>query len=365
MLSGVETFLGASSETASRASSQKLKRQNMANPDDGASAAAVVTAELPAAPADPYLSNTSRSEWLRRRLEAAGARLPPPTDPQQELTEQHFVVFQNGFNGAAGDWLRFLPDAALLTSDLRVIVSAVNEGFRATHDGLLASGRRLADLLLTSVPEGASLSLAGHGVGGLILRSALLQLGEATLVRWNLRLFCTFATPHLGVVPRLGFTSPLFRVLWFVSVADILQIARDVSNKKTNAHGFFGVTERAILAAFDRRVVMGATPWFDDDAVPVWTSLMLDPTTATSVPPEAPVGDGEPWRITSPGDYMPNPNGDDDVLQFTQALLWERYMVAIPSLQAHKGIISHGPHVAPAVTRLFWTDLIGIPLHVA
>ena len=113
----------------------------------------------------------------------------------------HHVVFQNGLDGNAGDWLRFISDAALADRRFKVVVSPVNQD-AATHDGLEATSKRLASFLEQTVPEGP-LSVVGHSMGGLVLRKALLALDAAgTLSRWDLRVMCTFSTPHLGI-PRV------------------------------------------------------------------------------------------------------------------------------------------------------------------
>ena len=156
----------------------------------------------------------------------------PGDEERGSPDERHYVVLQNGINGDAGDWLNFVMDEVVRDRTVVVIVSRENERSK-TNDGLDAAGRRLADLIESKVPVGARLSVVGHSMGGLVVRSALLDLNSRSTEvheRWQLQVFCTFSTPHLGTVSAPGFVSMAARKINYVSALLLKAMVRQWGN---------------------------------------------------------------------------------------------------------------------------------------
>lgn len=269
------------------------------------------------------------AEDKARQLESKLAELSQP--PGDE--ECHYVVLQNGINGDAGDWLNFV-DQMGEDRTVVVIVSRENEGRGKTNDGLAAAGSRLANLIESKVPAGARLSVVGHSMGGLIVRSALLDLnsrGTEVHKRWQLQVFCTFSTPHLGTILAPAFVSMAARKIHFVSVSDILDIRAAAEGDGAAVGKLFSAEERAILGRFNRRVLFGAAPWADDVTVPMFSSLMVTRNTIDTVKeqPNRTVRANELWDLRTPEIEPFLAKGD--VREFIASVEWERWAVDIPS----------------------------------
>lgn len=164
----------------------------------------------------------------------------------------HFIILVHGWMGNSKE-MGYLQKAIEKETELwrrkqpghRVVVHSAVSNDGKTHDGIAAGGQRLADEIthfinnvseLLSVddednnPTTFSLSFVGNSLGGLYARYALSQIpflhdggGGPTV---QPKIFCTTATPHLGVSKHTYL--PLPRSLEHVVANAMLPTGRDL-----------------------------------------------------------------------------------------------------------------------------------------
>ena len=133
---------------------------------------------------------------------------------------QHWIVLVHGYLGNDKE-LGYLQDAlqqeANATPHSIVVYSAIsNVGI--TTDGIAAGGKRLAAEIMEQLPfhtntnvtdkdtVTVTLSLVGNSLGGLYARYAIADLLQHSFIQPNI--FCTTATPHLGVAKHTYIPIP-------------------------------------------------------------------------------------------------------------------------------------------------------------
>lgn len=153
------------------------------------------------------MSFSSSGRILTTMAAAAASSTFASSASQQECsTITHLIVLVHGWMGNAQEMDYFKSSleqqAAKYPSQKFVVVSPqINEG--RTHDGIAAGGERLAtetSKLIDEYQSNASimtLSFVGNSLGGLYSRYAIAKLPLGKKV--EPMLFCTTATPHLGV----------------------------------------------------------------------------------------------------------------------------------------------------------------------
>lgn len=270
---------------------------------------------------------------------------------------KHLLVLQHGIAGCTDD-LRNLADAlgAAYPERFHVVLSDVNTG--STDDGVVAGGRRLADLIKREAAClsgcGGSISFVTHSLGGIYARSALRQLEEETWFESNAVAsdhFVTLATPHLGI----GEVGSFWRWgIWLFGGA----IGDTVVDLTLGSGIMEELTDELALRTlrrFRRRIIYGN---IDDDMwVRICSSLILPAPPATiGFPP------GEPSRLEedelSSGSDEELAGGGLDTFPEEQRELvsimisrlysmpWERYVVHFPydwwTGAAHVKICHHG-----------------------
>ena len=209
----------------------------------------------------------------------------PPTAQECALAATHLVVLVHGWMGNAQE-MKYIEtslerEGSKYPSHKFVVVSPkVNEG--RTHDGIAAGGQRLADevtQLIQQYPQKnhdnsiTTLSFVGNSLGGLYSRYAIskLPLDDITPM-----IFCTTATPHLGVSSHTYIPLPKW-VEW--AIANIL---------RPTGRDLFGVTNiietmafaqeyRRPLQKFQQRIAY-ANAFATDFQVPTCTAAFLCPS---------------------------------------------------------------------------------------
>jgi hypothetical protein len=100
-----------------------------------------------------------------------------------------------------------------LVHDIIVHPAVCNEG--KTTDGVANGGQRLVDEMMTVIEtemkhrkaKSVTVSVVGNSLGGIYGRYAIAKLGGAAQ-NLNFNIFCTTATPHLGVSKHTYFSLP-------------------------------------------------------------------------------------------------------------------------------------------------------------
>lgn len=124
-----------------------------------------------------------------------------PEVPEEPEKFTHLVVLVHGWIGTEKDWGYFQETVERQTpdcSDIRVLNAKSNAG--GTDDGIVNGGKRLADEIeeaLSAIEQPVKLSIVAHSLGGLYARYAIAQLEFSNML--SPLIFCTSATPHLGV----------------------------------------------------------------------------------------------------------------------------------------------------------------------
>ena len=133
---------------------------------------------------------------------------------------QHWIVLVHGYLGNDKE-LGYLQEALELeghASPLSIVVYSAKSNVGITTDGIAAGGKRLAAEIMeqlrfhtnTNVTDTdtvkVTLSLVGNSLGGLYARYALADLLKHTFIQPNI--FCTTATPHLGVAKHTYIPIP-------------------------------------------------------------------------------------------------------------------------------------------------------------
>lgn len=141
---------------------------------------------------------------LKRKQRISGVSLLKNGD------RRHYVIFLHGIQGNPEDFGNFCsiyhsydPDATLLP------VSAYVKG---TSLGTTICARRSIDYIISDVHAGSKISFICHSFGGLVGRQIINILQNEHTQFWESLekvIFCTFATPHLGVqeTSMFGFTK--------------------------------------------------------------------------------------------------------------------------------------------------------------
>lgn len=196
-----------------------------------------------------------------------------PTDPSPnyQYISAHFVFLVHGFMGNVKE-LAFLEKSIKeavaeakshchkdTPSDFEVVVYRAKCNNASTFDGIEAGGRRLAkeiqDFINAYVIERrkngtlpadigddgvvhATISLFGYSLGGMYCRYALsllqfdIELPDDTAsIVLHPNIFCTAATPHLGVASHTYFILPrcieyMFAYTWGKTVQDLFRVKR-------------------------------------------------------------------------------------------------------------------------------------------
>lgn len=266
-------------------------------------------------------------------------------DEQQSSNarSKHVVFFVHGL-GANPRELEYVKDSmsSLLQEgeqdDIRFICDNSNTG--NTKDGFDQGGQRLAEAITRELSENykedsVNLSLIGYSVGGNFCRSAVrhLTLDEQ---RVTPLLFCTIASPHLGLGKQTGLPSWLETTMsWGMgATGKDLNLATDAVQEMATSDTYL-----APLSKFRTRLAV-ANAFNTDFAVPVSTAGFLSPN--SSYPHHVVTEDKTMQRdanhqhcahlltvITKPGDH----DGDDDnMTQRLDALGWTKIFLDLRSV---------------------------------
>jgi pimeloyl-ACP methyl ester carboxylesterase len=225
----------------------------------------------------------SRSTYFRYSSSCSSS-----DDSSKETAPVHLVVLVHGWLGNELE-MGYLQQSLERQSGAKghqvMIHSAVSNVGR-TWDGIAAGGLRLAQEIDRVVDEMQqesaspstssiciSLSLVGNSLGGLYARHALGHLSSFSKLQPNL--FCTTATPHLGVSKHTYVKIP--RVAEYLIANSMQPTGRDLFRFTNALDTLYESQYLKPLAAFTKRVAV-ANAYGTDFQVPTATAAFLAST---------------------------------------------------------------------------------------
>jgi pimeloyl-ACP methyl ester carboxylesterase len=276
----------------------------------------------------------------------------------------HLIVLVHGWMGSSSE-LGYLDQAlkkraavvqASHPETFYLVYSAKDNDGR-TSDGVAAGGSRLAtevNRIIQDVAEqvpkdklkGISLSFVGNSMGGLLARYALSEIPSlqpdsvnSDSIQVEPRVFCTTATPHLGVSQHTYLTLP--RSIEYV-IANVMQpTGRDLF-RYTNVIENLATDPIFVspLQRFRKRIAY-ANAYQTDFQVPTATAAFLSSTNSAhrrleilkdnefvSLAVETPV---DPKLLESPKPSLSSqPASSDDLAQRLDALGWTKVLCLPP-----------------------------------
>jgi hypothetical protein len=229
-------------------------------------------------------------------------------------------------------------------SELIVRSAEANEG--QTFDGIAAGGERLASevsrwidqLLSSGQVQEISLSFVGNSLGGLYARYALATL-DLDRVGVHPKVFCTTATPHLGVSQHTYVPIPRFMETLIASA--IQSTGRDLF-RVTNVLEQMTTDRRFILPLlrFQKRIAY-ANAYYTDFQVPSATAAFVAPDSDSPhfrlenpQPDFIAVAVATPQQLKSSetGNEIPSPRGGmsaKDISRRLDSLGWTKVFVDV------------------------------------
>lgn len=289
-------------------------------------------------------------------------------DEQQSsnASSKHLVFFVHGL-GANPRELEYVKDSMLgllqeeEQDDIRFICDNSNTG--NTKDGFDQGGQRLAEAITRELSENYKdesvyLSLIGYSVGGNFCRCAVrhLTLDEQ---RVTPLLFCTIASPHLGLSKQTGLPQWLETTMsWGMgATGKDLNLATDAVQEMATSDTYL-----APLSKFRTRLAV-ANAFNTDFAVPVSTAGFLSPN--SSYPHHVVTEEKTMQRdanhqhrshlltvVTKPGDHD-GEDDDDDMTRRLDALGWTKIFLDLRSVMP-------GPPI-PTFSRQDASVPLGVP----
>ena len=191
----------------------------------------------------------------------------------------HYVLCQHGVLGNRVDFHTLVHHFNHPDSVVKVVVLTASEKFFQTLEGIEAAGHRcIAEIrkLVSDgeIPQGSTVSVLGHSMGGLVLRFALRELEIESVDFWNqhglVRKYAIFiASPHTGILGSswLIRTSCAMLLRHVSGTAEDLVLASPILLAISDDYGI------ASLNAFDRVVLYGNQA--RDKVVSVSSALVL------------------------------------------------------------------------------------------
>jgi pimeloyl-ACP methyl ester carboxylesterase len=306
------------------------------------------------------LDSSSSSTLTTTATTTVGQQRSVPTTANRV----HLIVLVHGWMGSSGE-LGYLHQALEKKADAMqeshpetfYLVHSAQDNDGRTSDGIAAGGSRLAtevNRIIQDVAEqvpkdklkGISLSFVGNSMGGLYARYALseipsLQLDSVTSgsIQVEPRVFCTTATPHLGVSQHTYLTLP--RSIEYV-IANVMQpTGRDLF-RYTDAIQNLATDPVFVLPLqrFRKRIAY-ANAYQTDFQVPTATAAFLSQTNSAhrrleilkdnafvSLAVETPV---DPKLLKSPNTKPSSiPASSDELAQRLDALGWTKVLCLPP-----------------------------------
>lgn len=128
-------------------------------------------------------------------------------DNSNNKSNKHLIVMQHGLHGVPNDFYyikeEFIKEFTKLgvMDRYELLLGDSNHYFLATHEGIDACGKRLAKEIvdLDDKFHFSKISLIGHSLGGLIIRSTIGELYKLNFfTHCEADQFITLSSPHLG-----------------------------------------------------------------------------------------------------------------------------------------------------------------------
>eukprot|EP00549_Striatella_unipunctata_P015962 CAMPEP_0118704632 /NCGR_PEP_ID=MMETSP0800-20121206/19350_1 /TAXON_ID=210618 ORGANISM="Striatella unipunctata, Strain CCMP2910" /NCGR_SAMPLE_ID=MMETSP0800 /ASSEMBLY_ACC=CAM_ASM_000638 /LENGTH=376 /DNA_ID=CAMNT_0006606557 /DNA_START=34 /DNA_END=1164 /DNA_ORIENTATION=- len=253
----------------------------------------------------------------------------------------HFVVLVHGLMGSDLE-LKYLQETLTKNfndeDDIPMVVYSSNTNVGKTFDGIAAGGTRLAKEVMDKVEgykcqggEKVFLSFVGNSLGGLYARYALSLLNWDQIVPC---VFCTTATPHLGVSKHTY--VPIPRSVEWVTANLMQPTGKDlfrystVLEEMTFMDAFIEPLER-----FHKRIAYANAFWTDFQ-VPTTTGAFLS---SSSSYPHITIEDPTPFvalRVETPKASKREPTTDWstslDMLGWTKVFCDVRDGIPLPSI---------------------------------